>query len=104
MIRVGFEPTPFRTSALSWRLRPLGHLTFVSVLGPPVRPNASRPVMSFGISLAFSLFERKSFFIGEEQNFILRIAKNKIKFNSQTLTIDLFNQSYKTNCNIELTK
>ena len=22
---VGFEPTPFRTSALSWRLRPLGH-------------------------------------------------------------------------------
>ena len=29
MIRVGFEPTPFRTSALSWRLRPLGHLTFV---------------------------------------------------------------------------
>ena len=21
---VGFEPTPFRTSALSWRLRPLG--------------------------------------------------------------------------------
>ena len=33
MIRVGFEPTPFRTSALSWRLRPLGHLTFVTVLG-----------------------------------------------------------------------
>ena len=32
MIRVGFEPTPFRTSALSWRLRPLGHLTFVEVL------------------------------------------------------------------------
>jgi hypothetical protein len=27
MIKVGFEPTPFRTSALSWRLRPLGHLT-----------------------------------------------------------------------------
>ena len=24
MIRVGFEPTPLRTSALSWRLRPLG--------------------------------------------------------------------------------
>ena len=22
---VGFEPTPLRTSALSWRLRPLGH-------------------------------------------------------------------------------
>ena len=33
MIRVGFEPTPFRTSALSWRLRPLGHLTFVEVSG-----------------------------------------------------------------------
>ena len=41
MIRVGFEPTPFRTSALSWRLRPLGHLTFVTVLRPHVRPNAS---------------------------------------------------------------
>ena len=27
MIEVGFEPTPFRTSALSWRLRPLGHPT-----------------------------------------------------------------------------
>ena len=24
MTAVGFEPTPFRTSALSWRLRPLG--------------------------------------------------------------------------------
>ena len=35
MIRVGFEPTPFRTSALSWRLRPLGHLTFVTVPGGP---------------------------------------------------------------------
>ena len=35
MIRVGFEPTPFRTSALSWRLRPLGHLTFVVVLRLP---------------------------------------------------------------------
>ena len=34
MIKVGFEPTPFRTSALSWRLRPLGHLTFVTVRGP----------------------------------------------------------------------
>ena len=30
--KVGFEPTPFRTSALSWRLRPLGHLSFVEVL------------------------------------------------------------------------
>ena len=36
MIRVGFEPTPFRTSALSWRLRPLGHLTFVDILGSPM--------------------------------------------------------------------
>jgi hypothetical protein len=26
MTRVGFEPTPFRTTALTWRLRPLGHL------------------------------------------------------------------------------
>ena len=32
MIRVGFEPTPFRTSALSWRLRPLGHLTNNDIL------------------------------------------------------------------------
>ena len=24
---VGFEPTPRRTSALNWRLRPLGHVT-----------------------------------------------------------------------------
>ena len=28
MIKEGFEPSPLRTSALSWRLRPLGHLTF----------------------------------------------------------------------------
>lgn len=34
MIRVGFEPTPFRTSALSWRLRPLGHLTNFGLLLP----------------------------------------------------------------------
>ena len=27
MAAVGFEPTPLRTSALSWRLRPLGHAT-----------------------------------------------------------------------------
>ncbi len=26
MSTVGFEPTPFRTSALSWRLRPLGQI------------------------------------------------------------------------------
>lgn len=32
MIEVGFEPTPFRTSALSWRLRPLGHLTNFGLL------------------------------------------------------------------------
>ena len=25
MIKEGFEPSPLRTSALSWRLRPLGH-------------------------------------------------------------------------------
>jgi hypothetical protein len=35
LTRVGFEPTPFRTSVLgltlSWRLRPLGHLAFVVV-------------------------------------------------------------------------
>ena len=28
MTAVGFEPTPFRTSALSWRLRPLGHAVY----------------------------------------------------------------------------
>ena len=27
LANVGFEPTPFRTSALNWRLRPLGQLT-----------------------------------------------------------------------------
>jgi hypothetical protein len=27
----GFEPSPLRTSALSWRLRPLGHITSVAV-------------------------------------------------------------------------
>ena len=27
LIAVGFEPTPSRTSALSWRLRPLGQAT-----------------------------------------------------------------------------
>ena len=26
---VGFEPTPRRTSALNWRLRPLGHVTML---------------------------------------------------------------------------
>ena len=33
MMRVGFEPTPFRTRSLVWRLRPLGHLT-VETEGP----------------------------------------------------------------------
>ena len=28
MIAEGFEPSPLRTSALSWRLRPLGQTTF----------------------------------------------------------------------------
>jgi hypothetical protein len=28
LTRVGFEPTPFRTRALIWRLRPLGHLVY----------------------------------------------------------------------------
>ena len=27
MVAVGFEPTPSRTSALNWRLRPLGQTT-----------------------------------------------------------------------------
>jgi hypothetical protein len=31
-MRVGFEPTPFRTRSLVWRLRPLGHLTIQEVL------------------------------------------------------------------------
>ena len=30
MMRVGFEPTPFRTRSLVWRLRPLGHLTVMT--------------------------------------------------------------------------
>ena len=32
MTRVGFEPTPFRTRSLVWRLRPLGHLTMLTFL------------------------------------------------------------------------
>lgn len=35
MANVGFEPTPFQTSALNWRLRPLGQLT----IGKPPLPN-----------------------------------------------------------------
>ncbi len=31
MANVGFEPTPFQTSALNWRLRPLGQLTIREV-------------------------------------------------------------------------
>ena len=30
LANVGFEPTPFRTSALNWRLRPLGQFTTLS--------------------------------------------------------------------------
>ena len=46
LITVGFEPTPSRTSALSWRLRPLGQVTshdrctsgsFASMTRPPPR-------------------------------------------------------------------
>jgi hypothetical protein len=36
MIAVGFEPTPLRTSALSWRLRPLGQTTFSLQVLPPI--------------------------------------------------------------------
>ena len=28
VITVGFEPTPVKTSALNWRLRPLGHVIY----------------------------------------------------------------------------
>ena len=31
MTAVGFEPTPFRTSALSWRLRPLGQAICITL-------------------------------------------------------------------------
>jgi hypothetical protein len=37
MTAVGFEPTPFRTSALSWRLRPLGHAV-AALLDPYADP------------------------------------------------------------------
>ena len=30
MTTVGFEPTPFQTSALNWRLRPLGQVITIS--------------------------------------------------------------------------
>ena len=45
MTAVGFEPTPFRTSALSWRLRPLGHaveLLFVGATTPECVSLASK--------------------------------------------------------------
>lgn len=32
MANVGFEPTPFQTSALNWRLRPLGQLTIENLI------------------------------------------------------------------------
>ena len=31
MVAVGFEPTPSRTSALNWRLGPLGQTTFLLI-------------------------------------------------------------------------
>ena len=41
MNTVGFEPTPFRTSALSWRLRPLGHVSSAEVLRRGPSSNAA---------------------------------------------------------------
>ena len=42
MTPVGFEPTPFRTSALSWRLRPLGQgIEFARWLFPTLQTNAN---------------------------------------------------------------
>ena len=31
MVTLGFEPRPSRTSALNWRLRPLGQMTFTFI-------------------------------------------------------------------------
>ena len=43
MIAVGFEPTPSRTSALSWRLRPLGQVTVCDeVSSRPQLPTSRR--------------------------------------------------------------
>jgi hypothetical protein len=39
LTRVGFEPTPFRTTALTWRLRPLGHRINLTV--HPIHPCCS---------------------------------------------------------------
>jgi hypothetical protein len=41
LANVGFEPTPFRTSALNWRLRPLGQLTTIRKPQPSGNKNRS---------------------------------------------------------------
>ena len=65
-MRVGFEPTPFRTSALSWRLRPLGHLTFFDQYRTPLRFNTTihclHPVKQ-GLHIARQASTAKTFFV-----------------------------------------
>ena len=55
---VGFEPTPFRNSALSYRLRPLGHIVidrtnvakvlFLAVMNRPLRHRVGGAVLVRG--------------------------------------------------------
>ena len=56
MTEVGFEPTPFRTAALTQRLRPLGHPaeiqhTCANPCSTPTHTNANVSLNSFALSL-----------------------------------------------------
>ena len=59
MAAVGFEPTPFRNSALSYRLRPLGQTTIIAFALFRV-PNPSDEKL---LNANFMLFTAKRFSI-----------------------------------------
>ena len=46
MANVGFEPTPFRTSALNWRLRPLGQLTIMPKPQPSTNKKSTKTTLT----------------------------------------------------------
>ena len=73
LITVGFEPTPSRTSALSWRLRPLGQVTihdrctsgsFASMRRPPHTDTQQWIRLRLQAGLRLQLRLRRSFTCG----------------------------------------
>ena len=75
----GFEPPPFRTSALNWRLRPLGQLIFViqrqHTLHHTLTQQHATPILQPHQTTSYTYYQ---------QQHILRTAHNNTKTHHDT--------------------